>query len=560
MCAFIVITFFGGCTASQYRQRADKEVYGILEQAHQQVFGTNVPYAFEALASNEEPDHIASIDVIEGRNAVGSRELSIDDALDMAVRQSRRYSTEKERLYLTALTLSGERYNFQPHPFASTSANLDRLSDGEKLGSVRSRIGATQLLKTGGSLGLTVANDLLRYYTGDPRKSAVSVISVNLVQPILRGFGKYNAAVESLTQAERNVIYAVREYSFFQQEYAISIVSDYFNLLAQKDIVRNRYTNYLGRVQATRRLEERALGQRERAIDVDQARQAELSAKNNYVNAVANYLNSMDQFKIELGLPIGEQVHLRDDALVDLQNLGLIPLRVSTDLAYRIATERQARILNAIDQFEDSKRKIKVAVNRLLPDLNILADASLDSDRPTDYTRFNANDVRAGVGVELNLPIDRLRERNNYRATLISFESELRSLSLTLDTLKDGIERGLRTLEQRRQTYEIQQGALKVANRRVIAAGQLLEAGRAEVRDLVDAQDAQVAAQNAVTQALVSYQDEMLRLLLEVGVLETESERFWLKDHLAVIAEKSPAVPEQSSGLEEEVVLPHEVF
>ena len=94
----------------------------------------------------------------------------------------------------------------------------------------------------------------------------------------------------------------------------------------------------------------------------------------------------------------------------------------------------------------------------------------------------------------MDLPIDRLRERNNYRATLISFESELRNLSLTLDTLKDSIERGLRTLEQRRQTYHIQQGALQVANRRVIAAGQLIEAGRAEVRDLVEAQDAQVAA------------------------------------------------------------------
>jgi outer membrane protein TolC len=548
-----------GCTARQYRERADKEVYGVLEQAHRQVFGTNTPYKFEALSATPEPEQVAPIEVIESRNTGGTRELSIDDALNLAIQNSRRYSTEKERLYLTALTLSGERYAFQPHPFAGTSANLDRLSDGEKLGSVQTRFGATQLLKTGGSIGLTVANDLLRYYTGDPRKSAVSAISVNLLQPILRGFGKYNPAVEALTQAERNVIYAVRDYSFFQQEYAISIISDYFNLLAQKDIVRNRYTNYLSRIQATRRLEERAAGQRERAIDVDQARQADLGARNNYVNAVANYLNSMDQFKIELGIPIGEQVHLKDEALVDLEAGGLIPVDIAGDAAYRYATERQMRILNAIDRFEDSKRKIKVAANRLLPDLNLLADASLDSERPTDYTRFNANDVRAGVGVELDLPIDRLRERNNYRATLISFESELRNLSLTLDTLKDSIERGLRTLEQRRQTYQIQQGALQVANRRVIAAGQLIEAGRAEVRDLVEAQDAQVAAQNAVTQALVSYQDERLRLLLEIGMLETESQSFWLKDHLASVTGQTKA-PADSPLLEGEVVLPHEVF
>lgn len=560
MAAIVFAAILTGCTASQYRKRADKEVYGILEQAHRQVFGTNAPYTFETLTSTADPDMIAPIDIIEGRNAVGTRDLSIDDALHLAVHNSRRYSSEKELLYLTALTLSGERYNFQPHPFASTSANLDRLSDGEKLGSVRSRVGATQLLKTGGSLGLTVANDLLRYYTGDPRKSVVSVISVNLFQPLLRGFGKYNPAVESLTQSERNVIYAVRSYSFFQQEYAISIVSDYFNLLAQKDIVRNRYTNYINRGEATRRLVERAAGQRERAMDVDQARQAELSAKNNYVNAVASYLNAMDQFKIELGIPIGEQLHLRDEALVELQNRGLIPVRIATDFAYRLATERQVQILNAIDQFEDAKRKIKISANRLLPDLNLLADASLDSEPPTDYTDFDPDEIRAGVGVELNLPIDRLRERNNYRATLISFEAELRSLALTLDTLKDSIDRGLRTLEQRRQTFEIQQGALQVANRRVVAATQMIEAGRAEVRDLVEAQDAQVAAQNAVTQAMVSYQDGMLRLLLDIGILETESSRFWLKDHMAAITAAQAAPTDQNPFLQQDVVQPHEVF
>ena len=553
------VLVLSGCTAKHYRERADKEVYGILQQAHRQVFGTNSAFTAEILTS-PDPAKITPDEVIGERNAAGTRDLTIDEALELAVRNSRRYSTEKERLYLTALNLSGERYAFRPHPFASVAGSFGVESDGDTFGTARSRIGVSQLLKTGGSVGLTVANDLLKYYTGDPRKSAVSVISVDLVQPLLRGFGKYNPAVENLTQAERNVIYAVRNYSFFQQEYAISIVSDYFNLLGQKDVVRNRYTNYLSRVQATRRLEERFTGQRERAMDVDQARQAELSARNNYVNAVASYLNSLDQFKVELGLPVSEKVHLNDEALLELQAHGLTPVQIASDYAYRLATARQMQVLNAIDQFEDSKRQIKVAANRLLPDLNLIADASLDSERPTDYTRFDPKEVRAGVGVELNLPIDRLRERNNYRATLISFESELRSLALTLDQLKDSIERGLRTLEQRRQTYLIQQGALQVADRRVLAANQLIEAGRAEVRDLVEAQDAQVAAQNAVTQALVSYQDAMLTLLLDIGILETESPRFWLKDHLAALEGTAPATTEQNPLLQQQIVLPHEVF
>ena len=46
-----------------------------------------------------------------------------------------------------------------------------------------------------------MANDILRYYTGDPRRSLISILTVNLSQPLLRGFGRNNPLVENLTQA-----------------------------------------------------------------------------------------------------------------------------------------------------------------------------------------------------------------------------------------------------------------------------------------------------------------------------------------------------------------------
>jgi outer membrane protein TolC len=366
-------------------------------------------------------------------------------------------------------------------------------------------------------------------------------------------------AVERLTQAERNVIYGIRSYSFFQNSFAVEIVNDYFDLLAQKDVVRKRYTNYLSRVQLTQRLEARAQD-RERAADVDQARQAELSARNNYVNVAASYRNALDQFKIQLGLAVGEQVQIDDGPLEELMRVGLVPVALPRNQAYRLAVDSQFEILNAVDRFEDSKRKIKVAANELKTDLNVFAEASLKSDEPTDYTQFDPDKVQAAVGFELKLPLDRLRERNNYRATLISFESDLRELSLTLDTLRDAIDRGLRTLEQRRQNYQIQQNALQTADRRVDSNSLLLEAGRADLRDLVEAQDAQINAQIAVTAAIVSYQQVLLQLLLDVGVLETQSRRFWLKDHLAAHFPGQEPVPTAFIAPTGEVVPPHLIF
>ena len=550
-----------GCSQAHYRRSADKEVYGIIGQYESKIFGQTNAFTIDTHYSARKPEAILPAELIESRLQTGHRMLTITQSLNLAVRSSRRYQSAKETLYLTALSLTGSRYAFSPQFFANSTATAGRESDGDQFGSVNSQAGVSQFLKSGGQLSASLANDILRYYTGDPRRSLISILTVNLSQPLLRGFGRNNPLVENLTQAQRNVVYAVRNYSFFQDQFALEILNDHFALLAQKDITRNRYTNYLGRVQSTKRLEARA-ADRERLADVDQARQAELTAKINYVNAVALYRNLLDQFKIKLGLPMDEKLALDDRELDELEQNGLVPARLDPVAAYRVATAKQLQILNAIDQFEDTKRKIRVAANQLEADLNVVADADLSSS-PTDYSRFDPNQVRANVGLQLNLPLDRLPERNLYRRSLITFEAELRSLTLTLDNLKESIEQGLRTLEQRRQNYDIQKNALDLANRRVVSTTLLLEAGRAEVRDLVDAQDAQISAENEVTAALVDYQQTRLQLLLDIGALDTEVPKFWLKDQLAAYLPGSAPVagnPPQAQSGEQPVLPPDQYF
>jgi outer membrane protein TolC len=556
------VLFLSGCTQAHYRRSADKEVYGIIGQYEAKIFGTTNSFTIDTPYSARKPEAIPAAELIEDRLRTGQRMLTITQSLALAVSTSRRYQSAKETLYLTALSLTGSRYAFTPQFFANSKATAFRESNGDQFGSVNSQAGVSQFLKTGGQLSAKLANDILRYYTGDPRKSLISIISVNLSQPLLRGFGRDNPLVENLTQSQRNVVYAVRNYSFFQDQFALEILNDHFALLGQKDIMRNRYTNYLGRVQSTKRLEARA-SDRERLADVDQARQAELTAKNNYVNSVALYRNQLDQFKIKLGLPVGEKLALDDRELQELEQTGLVSARLDPVTAYRVAVEKQLQILNAIDMFEDKKRKVRVAANQLEADLNITGGADVSSQAPTDYSRFDPNQVRANVGLQLNLPIDRLPERNLYRSSLIAFEAELRNLTLTLDNLKESIEQGLRTLEQRQQNYEIQKNALELANRRVDSTTLLLEAGRAEVRDLVDAQDSQIEAENAVTASLVDYQQTRLLLLLDIGALDTEAPKFWLKDNLAAyLPGRAPASgkPQPSDSGQQSILPPDQYF
>ena len=553
----VLAVLLAGCTASQYRKRADQQVYGIIQDVEQRVFGRTNAFTIDTAYSSRKPEEIFAQELVEDRLRTNQRALTLAGALELAVQNSRTYQAEKERLYLTALTLTGERYAFSPQFLATSAAGLDRAANGDVTGSVNSRVSVSQLLKSGGRLGVSIANDLFRYYTGDPRRSAISALSVNLAQPLLRGFGRNNAAVESLTQAERNVVYAIRTYAFFQDQFALGIVTDYLNLLTRKDTVRNQYANYLSRVANLERLDARK--DRESRSGVDQARQSELTAKNSYINAIATYFTTLDQFKIKLGLPISEKIQLDDGALQELQEAGPIPLTMDRPKAYRLGVARHLNVLNSIDRFEDSKRKINVSRDRLRADLNFIADASLDSDRPADYTQFDPNRWRGGIGLELSLPLDRLRERNNYRSTLVSFESELRSLTLVLDNLRQNIDVGLRNLEQRYQNFVIQTNALSLARDRVDGEALRQQAGLAVMRDVLEAQDALVAAQNAVTEALISYQTTRLQLLLDVGVLETELDQFWLRDHLPPeVAQGDPDDP--TAAFRKRLLTPEELF
>ncbi len=549
---FLILT---GCT-SFYRRSADKEVYKIIQQKEKTALGHTNAFSIDTRYSQRKPAEIKSQEIIEDRMGEKKQTITLQDALRIALANNRNYQLRKEQLYLSGLTLTRERFAYVPQFFASSVASGERARDGEKSAGIGSRAGFDALLKTGGRVSLDLANDLLRFYTGGPRESAVSTIALSLSQPLLRGAGAEIAA-ENLTQAERDVIYEIRSFSYFQDTFAFDIVTTYLRLVQQQDTVINQHSNFLSRVSLRERSVALAVD-RLAPFQADLAAQEELTARNSYILAVERYRNTLDQFKITLGLPVGYDIRLDETALTDLEAVGLLPVPLTDEQSFRIALERRPDLLNEVDIFEDSKRKVVVAADRLKPDLFLFADASLVSQGKTDYAKFDLNDYRLNGGVQLDLPLNRKLERNNYRSSIISFERQLRTLSLFLDDLKNDLRADLRTLDQSRQSYDIQVRAKALADRRVESSELSLQAGRIQVRDVVDAQTARVQAYNAATAALVDYHLTRMRLLLDLGLLKTQKERFWLdagelpKPQEAV----TPAPPAGSNQL----ITPGELF
>ena len=545
------LTTWLGCQTEGHRADADAEVLAILNERSRQILGEEAGTNLVSTTVGERPDTVSPARIIQERFADGGRTLTLPAALEMAERHNRSYQLQRETLYLQALSLTGTRHKFVWNPSSTVDLGIARQTDGGLRGDSDADVSVQKLFQTGASVTATLANDLVLYFDGKPK---VPDLTLKLTQPLLRGAGAEIAA-EVLTQAERDVVYAVRDYSHYQKTFAIETVGEYFRVLQDKDAVRNSYNNYLNLQKARDRAEAMAEAERLARYQVDQARQSELSARVKYLKAVESYRQALDGFKQRLSLPLGEALRLEDRALTDLVAQGLTPLELDERHGYLMAVTNRLDVLNEVDRFEDAQRKVRVAASDLKPGLDVVVDASL---KKQFYSSFSPEEFASTSGLKLKLPLNQLTERNAYRTSLINFEKQMRKLATELDSLRENIREGIRALEQERENYFIQKAALELARQQVEVMPLLLQNDDADIRDQLEAQADLVEAQNDVTSAIVDYHVARWNLLKNLGALSVEGEQFWLKNQ--TVSGSSTAVNPETDEILPEVITPEQVF
>ena len=545
------LTTWLGCQTEGHRADADSEVLAILNERSRQILGEEAGTNLVSTTVGERPDTVSPARIIQERFADGGRTLTLPAALEMAERHNRSYQLQRETLYLQALSLTGTRHKFVWNPSSTVDLGIARQTDGGLRGDSDADVSVQKLFQTGASVTATLANDLVLYFDGKPK---VPDLTLKLTQPLLRGAGAEIAA-EVLTQAERDVVYAVRDYSHYQKTFAIETVGEYFRVLQDKDAVRNSYNNYLNLQKARDRAEAMAEAERLARYQVDQARQSELSARVKYLKAVESYRQALDGFKQRLSLPLGEALRLEDRALTDLVSQGLTPLELDERHGYLMAVTNRLDVLNEVDRFEDAQRKVRVAASDLKPGLDVVVDASL---KKQFYSSFSPEEFASTSGLKLKLPLNQLTERNAYRTSLINFEKQMRKLATELDSLRENIREGIRALEQERENYFIQKAALELARQQVEVMPLLLQNDDADIRDQLEAQADLVEAQNDVTSAVVDYHVARWNLLKNLGALSVEGEQFWLKNQS--VSGSSTADNPEAAEILPEVITPEQVF
>jgi outer membrane protein TolC len=177
-------------------------------------------------------------------------------------------------------------------------------------------------------------------------------------------------------------------------------------------------------------------------------------------------------------------------------------------------------LANSSDAVYDAERKIMVAEDNLRAGLNLTAS--------TDFVHSpGESDSIADVGLELDLPLDRMAEANEYRKALIAFNQRQRDFSEAVDIVVLEVRQAYRDMAEAAERYRVQLDSLKLAKKRFNNTLLLMQYGRASSRRVLNAQQDLFDAQNAATEALTSHTIALLSFYRDTGVLQVKPDGMW---------------------------------
>ena len=451
-------------------------------------------------------------------------ELDAPSVLRLATRYSRALQTQREQLYLSGVATLATRRDFGPQCSGTLEYLFAHNDDGTDLHTLTASLKASQILPTGGTLSLSGQGH--RPTTGSASNNTAtttydSTASVELRQPLLAGAG-YTASHERAIQAEQDLMYALRGFALSRQDFAISILTTYYNLLMQKAVLANTRLNVQQSAFLRRRSEAMFKIRLAPALDVMRAQQQELSASNSLSMAESDFDVALNRFLVQLGVPPTPRVTMTG-TVPELRPVALAPAQ-----GLALALTRRLDLLTARDRVADAARRLRTARQNLLPQADAFGRA--------DYTAPAADALTAqdyeqnlSAGVTLQLPLDQRAERDAVKKAALALDAARRDLDEKQDTIRVEISESFRRLETQALSAQIEARNTDLAKRRADYAVLRFKNGEVSNRDVVEAQTELLNARNAYVQALVAYELQRLQLLRDVGLLDVAADGMWIE-------------------------------
>lgn len=273
--------------------------------------------------------------------------IDAEGSFQLAKLHSPDYQSQFETLYLNALDVTSQRFQFDSQWFAGYSTGFR--SVGPLAGGPSNQLDGTtrgmqvrRAFSTGASAVVGFANALVWEFSGPNGQSVSSTIDFTIIQPLLRSAGR-DVILEGLTQVERNLLGNVRQIERYRRGFFLDIVfgvgrqagpsrgggffntvgtgstggaGGYLGLLQNLQVIRNQETNIAALESSLAQLVAFRDAGRVEFIQVEQVRQQLFSSNAGLLRSRRGFNDSLDQYKANLGIPPQVPVKL-DDPMLD---------------------------------------------------------------------------------------------------------------------------------------------------------------------------------------------------------------------------------------------------
>ena len=536
------------CTTGYYKNDADEETYGAITGKSELVPGMTEQVVIDEeniidlLPFSVNTNSFEFLDN-EADSEIDAHIIGLDNALDLAFQHSKDYQTQKERLYLEALALTFDRYRYTP-TFSFTGSGdyqwdsedqfvtdmqtltgMERINTSESIDAGTS-LGGRVLLKGGGVIALNLTNSFTRFLTGDISESNGSALIGSFAQPLIRDFGTEIEA-EALMQAERDLLYQLRNFTRFRKTFAVRIASDYYSVLLNRETARN---NFSGLNSVNLSLEREQAFQVEglrTLLDVGRLEQSALQADLRWTASITRYKRSLDNFKILIGLDADDNIMLDDDEMELISETGMASPDLTLEQAMDLSMQTRLDLYTELDRVQDSARKINVAANALRPALNFSINVSVPDARNGNLGELDFENAVYTAGLDLDLPLDNQNERNDYRRAMIDYEATARAYLAAVDDVKLDVIDTWRRMNEASKNYDINLTSVEINERRVEEAELRAELGLGDIQDTVDSQNDLTSSQTDLVSSIVEHNIAKLEFWRDIGLLYVNDNGQW---------------------------------
>lgn len=472
------------------------------------------PGELEYTPADEARDAQARLDEYLADQEGEKLELTLAEALRISQSSSREFQTAEEQYILSAISLLIQRHQFNPQFFNTTTFTTSGdANDGrhDVILDIMNELGVSKNFERGGQVAaswILNASEDLRSGVSD-RYTQSSELVLTGAFPLLRGAGL--VASEALIQAERNLIYAAREFERFRRELFVEIASDYIRLLQQQASIMNQERRIESLESLLAETVAKAQAGMLRDFDISIAESDLLEAQASLADLKDSYRFSEDTFKIRIGLPVDQAIAVNPLKL-DLPDPDITPGEATVR-----ALEYRLDLQNTRDQVLDSRRDVANSRNALLPDLNVNGRVGLPTDPDVDEggLDFDPDELTYSAGVSLALPLDRVEEELRVRQSIIGLEQQIRAYERERDNVVIQARSAVRGVERARLQLTLAERQVETNRRR--QRGQELDRDNVTPQEIVDTQNALLNAENARDQAQADLRVAILDYLLNTG-------------------------------------------